>query len=125
MSGIVLESIFVPLVQIVNKKDFNGGEVKLELSRSIKKSTSGFTGTCDAEMYLVDEHKDARTFYIHIQVTGNFKCKDSDVLLNEETLKYTVMHELVPHLSSVMASTMAISGTPAQLIPTHILSEIE
>ena len=122
MADIILKSVFVPQVEIINKK-IEGGNINLDLKRGFEKNTDGYIGTCDANLYLSEEKETEKTFLVHVKVSGQFESRKE--IVDEEEMKDAVFKYLLPHLSAKMTTIMAAAEVQANLLPISIFAEFD
>lgn len=120
MAHIHLDSISVPVINIINRFIPEDGELNLEICRSYKKDDLKYIGTCAAQLYFKEDKRKEENFFVEVEISGIFS-SDSDNI-SDEYLKDYIIKTLLPHLNAVLSSAMAIAAVPPSLIPTNLLA---
>ena len=119
MEDIKLNAITTPSITIINRNVPPDGQLNVELSRSFKKESSNYIGTCQIQLFFQNDiNKD---FFVQVEVCGNFSVNSDKI--NEDIFKDHILKTLLPHLNATLTAVMAISAIPPQLIPTTILAD--
>ena len=127
MSTIVLESIRIPVLQVISKKIPVNEEMLLTLQYTADELTSKdleYIGKCRLEMCIKAESDSPdKSFSVIVEIRGRFR--DKSGCADHEQRKDAVMKDLLPHANATMGTVMALAKVPPALIPESVLAEFD
>ena len=128
MATIALESIRIPVLQVINKHIPRNEEMLLTLQYSADNSSpespNKYIGKCRLEMTVkAQENSSNKTFSVIAEVHGIFRDKSGHS--DQDQRKDAVMRDLLPHANAIMGTAMALAKIPPSLIPEAVLAEFD